>query len=193
MPNKNISIYNAILKHNRRDGISIISVDGLLLASPYAGYSDGISPMCGINFEPNDPDDEIKGIVVTNAKTEFNGGNGISIGLRNLYGKMNKQIDIKITNAQDLKSNVGLKVSASLKRRAGNETISGSINIINPQWAQNIYSPIQTTLFESNIKLNITHPTVISPDGKRLDRASTISLLTYKTNINREANFALTF
>jgi hypothetical protein len=59
---KNIVIKDAYLKKNRRDGISIISVDGLLLDNIYAGYTDGTAPFCGINFEANNSKCEFKNI-----------------------------------------------------------------------------------------------------------------------------------
>jgi len=83
---KNIVIKNAYLKRNRRDGISIISVDGLILENCYAGYTDGTAPFCGINFEANNPSCVMKNINVTNAKTENNLGNGIQIGTKRMLG-----------------------------------------------------------------------------------------------------------
>src|SRR5690606_37491525 len=51
--NKDIKLVKPYLKSNRRAGISVTDADGLQIISAYAGYSDGTSPYCGINVEPN--------------------------------------------------------------------------------------------------------------------------------------------
>src|SRR5690606_8035534 len=87
---KDIRLFKPYLKSNRRDGVSITSVDGLEMYRPYAGYSDGTSPYCGINIEPNSSMDEIKNIEITNPVTENNKGNGIQIGLTRMYSSADK-------------------------------------------------------------------------------------------------------
>ena len=191
--NSNISINNANLTHNRRNGITVISVNGLSLTSPYAGYCDGTPPMCGIDFEPNKADNELKNIRVTNAKTEFNKGQGISIVLKNLYGQADKQVDIRIESPQDLNSNVGLKASASQTRRLATESIFGNITITSPQWSGNAQTPMLANLPDTNIKLTVSKPVVLDTYGKRLVNSSILSLLTYKSNMNSNANYSITF
>jgi hypothetical protein len=191
--NSNISINNASLTHNRRNGITIISVNGLSLTSPYAGYCDGTPPMCGIDFEPNKADNELKNIKVTNAKTEFNKGPGISIVLKNLYGQIDKQVDIRIESPQDLNSNIGLRATATQTRRLATESIFGNITITSPQWSGNAQTPMQANLPDTNIKLRVSKPVVIDTYGKKLGNSSVLSLLTYKSNMNSNANYSITF
>lgn len=191
--NTNITISNAYLTYNRRDGMSITSVKGLDLESPYAAYSTGTSPMCGINFEPTSSTDELQNIVVNNAQTANNTGNGIQIGYSNLYGGGNKTTSITLNNHNDKSSTVAFKASASLTKRVGSEIISGGLIINNPVWRLNPTSPLTASIAENNIKLTITKPSVEGVNGIYLTQAAVLSTLTYKTHMLRGSNYAITF
>ncbi|HEY1005867.1 MAG TPA: right-handed parallel beta-helix repeat-containing protein, partial [Sphingobacteriaceae bacterium] len=95
-PSRNIRIVNAYCRDNRRNGISVISADGLDLISPYSGYNEGIDPQCGIDIEPNKPGDRIRNIRIVDARTEYNPGAGISIGINKLYGSGDQQVSVDI-------------------------------------------------------------------------------------------------
>ncbi|MBC7913374.1 MAG: hypothetical protein H7Y07_04550 [Pyrinomonadaceae bacterium] len=131
---KNIVIKDAHLVKNRRDGISIISVDGLVLDNLYAAYSDGTIPMCGINFEPNDTTCEIRNVNINNPRTEYNGSNGIQIGTRNMLGNTDKITDITVVNHVDIGSpRYAFKMMCNrLLGTTGN--MYGLVKIINPTW-----------------------------------------------------------
>jgi hypothetical protein len=131
---KNILIKDASLVKNRRDGISIISVDGLVLDNLYAAHTDGTTPMCGVNFEPNNTTCEIKNVIVNNPKTEFNGANGIQIGTRKMLGNTDKVTDITVVNHVDNGSpRYAFKVMCNrLVGTTGN--MNGLVKIINPTW-----------------------------------------------------------
>ncbi len=191
--NTNIKITNTILQYNRRDGISITSVNGLVLESIVAGNSTGTSPMCGINFEPEIHTDELQNISILNCKTEYNGGYGIQFSLSNLYGGANKNLSITLQNHYDKKSQIGLKASAYIAKRKANETITGTLRINSPYWRQNPVSPIFTGLLEDNLKLLISKPVVQDVSGRTLSQAETYNLLTYKRNINTAAKYTITF
>jgi parallel beta-helix repeat protein len=191
--NNNVRIYNARLLHNRRNGMSVITANQLVLSAPYAAYSDGVAPMCGIDFEPNSPDNELKNITVLNAVTESNQGPGISVGLRNLYGRGNAGVDIQFISPKDNGSAVGLKATATLTRRLGSEIINGNINVVNPVWAKNSSSPTFFNLPDQNIKLLIKKPSIIDVDGRALSNKAALDNMMYKTHINGNANCSITF
>jgi hypothetical protein len=153
---QNVVIKNSYLKKNRRDGISIISVNGLLLENVYAGYSDGTKPMCGINFESNNPMCEMKNIVVLNCRTEFNQGNGLQFGLSTMLGGMAKEVDIKVVNHQDRGSqSYAFKISCRRKPGSLGGDIKGKINIINPSWHM-LNRPTPFTFLSDQPALNVT-------------------------------------
>ncbi|MDB5126761.1 right-handed parallel beta-helix repeat-containing protein [Mucilaginibacter sp.] len=191
--NKNIKIYNAYCKNNRRNGISVTCVDGLLLEAPYAGYSDGTPPSAGIDFEAETFTDELKNVVINSPKTEYNTGAGILIGFRSLFGGPNKTVSFQINYPMDKGSNVGFKTSAILTRRVGNETVTGSVSIINPYWRKNTLSPLQANLLVRTIQLKIIDPVIQDIDGNQLSESSVYSILTYKYNLNLDSNYLISF
>jgi hypothetical protein len=191
--NRNITLINPYCTQNRRNGMSITNAIGLDLETPYAGYSNGASPYCGIDIEAETYADELQNIVVNNAKTEHNPGAGIQLGFRSILGGSNKTIGITINSPMDKSSAIGLKATCTLTRRKGNEVVTGDININNPYWRKNSNTPIATNLLLKTIKVNIVNPMVQDVTGKQLSDSTALSIFTYKTHINREANYSITF
>lgn len=187
-PPSAVHISNSSLNFNRRDGISVICVDGLLIDSVYSANCNGVLPMSGINFEPNSSKDELLNIEVRNVKTENNPGNGIQIGVNKLYGGNNKNIDIKIINHTDRGSNVAFKISDNISRRVNNESINGTIISQNPNWKNNAQSPLQANIFDGQFKLKIASPVIQTAAGKMLNQGQVKTLLTSKMCINKEAS-----
>lgn len=168
--NKNILISNAVLSKNRRDGISIISVDGLVLEDVYAGYQDGTKPMCGINFEPNNPSCQIKNVKVINPRTEFNQGSGIQIAVRTLLGNGNQKIDVKIINHIDEASkSFAMKISCKRQEGVHGGEVSGLVTILNPKWNATIGDrPMAFMTDQRNIKVAVFSPKIKKANGKTL-------------------------
>jgi len=191
--NQNITIKNAYCKYNRRNGIGVTNAIGLDLESPYAAYCDGANPWTGIDIEPASDTDEIQKITINNPVTEHNVGNGISVGFKNLFGGPNKIISVQINNPADKSSAVAFHCTAILSQQVGTETVTGPVNVANPFWRRNTNTPITTNLLVKTIKLSISNPTVQDINGTALTDAQILSLFTYKTHINREANYSLTF
>src|SRR5699024_4453134 len=63
---KNIVIKDVKCVSNYRNGISVISVDGLLLDNVVMSYTRGHAPQCGIDFEPNNPKQRLNNIKLKN-------------------------------------------------------------------------------------------------------------------------------
>ena len=187
---KNIRIVNAFLKKNRRNGLSVISVDGLVLESPYSGYNDGISPRAGIDIEPNKSYDEIKNVKIFNPKTEKNGGSAISIGLNKLYGRGDKNVSIEIRNHVDHGSRNGLLISCSTKKSVAGEKIIGNVTVMDPLWQKNFKQPLSVyKLREPNLKLSVTNPQLVDLEGKKLSKSAFIEDV--ETTIGKEAVFTI--
>jgi hypothetical protein len=191
--NTNIKITNTVLQYNRRDGISIITANGLVMESVVAGNSTGTLPMCGINFEPNSSSDELQNIDLLNCKTEYNGKNGIQIGYSNLFGGPNKRTSINIQNHYDKKSAGAVRAICDYTKKRGTETMSGTLTITAPYWRQNSVTTIATYFYEPDLKLILSKPSITAVDGTVLTQEQMVSNLTYKTRINRGANYSLTF
>lgn len=175
---KNIVIKNAYLRKNRRDGISIIAVDGLLLDNIYAGYTDGTAPMSGINFEPNNSLCELKNIRINNPVTEYNGATGIQISLKNLVGSSDKNTDFKIVNHIDNKSpRYALKIMCNPVTGTVGK-LSGLVDVINPTWNKaGTDIPLYLSSSQLNFKTAVSSPEVMNLLGQVLSYPDTYTLL----------------
>ena len=80
-PCKNIHITGVICDGNHRNGISVISVEKLLIEKTIMKNTRGTDPECGIDFEPDGPEQSLIDCVVRDCITEDNVGNGYSIYL----------------------------------------------------------------------------------------------------------------
>lgn len=176
---KNIVIKDAYLKKNRRDGISIISVDGLLLDNLYAGYTDGTLPKTGINIETNNTACVVKNVRINNPRTENNGANGILINMRTMLGLTTQTADVTITNHFDTGSpRYALKVSTKEVDYAGK--LMGFVNVVNPTWHKTSLetgAPIWLGSNHPDFKINISSPEWMTSAGTILSYTNTYNLL----------------
>lgn len=69
---------------NNRQGISVISVDGLLIEDSVLRDTFGTAPQSGIDFEPNREDEQISNVVMRRVLAENNAGDGFQFYLGNL-------------------------------------------------------------------------------------------------------------
>ncbi|MFV5383670.1 right-handed parallel beta-helix repeat-containing protein [Acinetobacter junii] len=147
--NKNILIKNIIMDDNRRQGISIISVDTLVAKNITIKNTSGKSPMNGVDIEPNNPLNILKNINFSNTRTINNKGTGFQISLK-MYNKSKNKINISLLDFSDHGSKIGLRIN-------GAETpIIGSINITNIDLNENKISNFCFKDWNRNkIKVNI--------------------------------------
>lgn len=133
----NISVKNIRMNDNRRQGISIISVNKLLASNITATNTSGAMPASGIDIEPNNGSMILKNIVLKNIKTSGNQGSGIQIGLSR-YDNSTKPLSITIENHQDANSGHGLLLGAINKKAIGTMSIqsNSSGNCFNA-WSNN--------------------------------------------------------
>lgn len=91
-PCRNFVVRNCIFDHNNRQGISVISVRGLLVEDTLLSNTFGTAPASGIDFEPNRPDEAITGVVMRRCRAVNNGGNGFEFYM-NRYDKTSEPTD----------------------------------------------------------------------------------------------------
>lgn len=152
---KNIKTQNIICDNNRRQGLSIISVDTYHSLNDSFINTKGTDPQAGVDIEPNYSTDILKNIVFENPYTENNWGPGISIFIT--PSNFENDIDIKIINHTDLGSGTGFNIKVY-------EDVSGNIEVINPKYENNRYQAIFGNGFISeNCKLSIKKPHIINP------------------------------
>lgn len=83
-PCKNVTIRKVDCKGNNRQGISVISVDGLTLEDCVLRETYGTAPEAGIDFEPNRSVEQITNVVMRRVAALNNAGDGIVFYLPNL-------------------------------------------------------------------------------------------------------------
>jgi hypothetical protein len=81
---ENITIENVLSSNNKRQGISIISVQNLVLKNSQFTKTNGTLPEAGIDIEPNHPEDRIVNVNIKNCIFSENNHSGIKIDLHNL-------------------------------------------------------------------------------------------------------------
>lgn len=106
----NVNSINNVYTNNRRQGISVIRVDGFHSLNDIIKDTNGTSPESAIDIEPNANNDFIKNVVLENLYTENNNGCGVDIYLPALTGS-NDYVDIRILNHHDKGSKTGEKIS----------------------------------------------------------------------------------
>jgi len=111
---KNIYIRNVHADNNRRQGISVVNVDGLVIEGGSATRTNGTAPQTGIDFEPNNNGEMLKNITISNFATSENAGGSmlfahaaLSRGASNIYPLTDNQISIKISNLYSYKDAKG--------------------------------------------------------------------------------------
>lgn len=186
-----ISIKNAKLDYNRRNGISIISCNDLELIDPIISNTDGTLPMSGIDIEPNHNTDIIDNISIINPVTFNNSKDGILIVLTRLpvmVGK--KKVNVKIENHIDDSSFAPVRLGSGF-RKDGN-ALEGSIKFINSTWINNDilirlkgdYTKLPKTSFEG-VK-------IIKHDSKTRIK-QTDELKNINSFINKQNNIKITY
>lgn len=107
IPCRNVVISDCICDNNNRQGISVISADGLLIERTVMKNTRGTAPRSGIDFEPNSPNQVLSRIVMRDCLTENNVGGGYEIYVG--QGRHNP-VDITLENCRSVGDGVGFKL-----------------------------------------------------------------------------------
>lgn len=141
--NENIVISNGILDNNRRNGISIVAGNNVLVERMLISNTNGHNPKSGIDIEPNSNDDYIGDIRINNVTTFNNEMNGIVISVGNLAGPMVKNMNISIDNHKDTYSYLGIGLIPTRQNaKANTRNIKGTITIKNSYYLNNGYASL---------------------------------------------------
>lgn len=130
---KNIIAENFQAHGNRRQGISIISVENLYLNNLTITNTKGTLPERAIDIEPNNEDERLINIHINNLFSEKNNG-GVLIYLEQLTS-YSLPVSISIDGVYSSEDNLPVNVS-------GKNKISGTIHFNNITFFKSITSPI---------------------------------------------------
>lgn len=148
---KNILINNVLCDDNRRQGLSVISVDGLKVLNSEFDRTDGANPKSGIDFEPNDSKNILKNILIDNVTTLNNEGPGILIYLSNL-DQTSQPVDITVNNHKSVSD------KATFQTFNKNQ-VKGSIVLNNAYYTIKHYNAMLLTNVVDGINITINNPT----------------------------------
>jgi len=123
IPSENIVIRNPICDNNRRQGISVVSVKGLLIENPILKNTKGTAPATGMDIEPNYNHNLLQNIRITNLYTENNDGVGLYLCLDKLSGST-ESVNITIDGFKDVGSFRGFWVTQCKGSLTGNIAIN---------------------------------------------------------------------
>lgn len=141
-----------------RNGISLVSCDGVFVEDCKIHNINRMFPRAGIDIEPDTATHKASNIHINNLKTSGCTGGGITIALGASVLDGLKDISININNHVDKGSRYGLyttRYSTNLK---------GSININKPTWINNLsVAYLNNGTNPEGIDINIYDPTVINP------------------------------
>ncbi|EHU3217349.1 TPA: right-handed parallel beta-helix repeat-containing protein [Acinetobacter baumannii] len=129
--NYNINFSNLKIEDNRRQGISIISVNRLKANNIIISKTKGKSPMNGIDIEPHNKKNILQNIEINNLRSVNNFAAGVQISLKD-YNNSPYPISINISNFSDIGSRFGLKINGittNVKGKINIDTVNLSNNI----------------------------------------------------------------
>ena len=179
--NKKILIRSASVTKSNRNGLSVITVDGLKVESCYFGFCN----LTGLDIEGNYGDEELKNISLTNVTTEANNYNGLTLALSRTFDRRNKTAGvINIINHHDVGSkNYCFKITIK-QPLPGLGAIQGTVNVINPVWENpGTGRPCFYSVSQPGFVTYITKPRVKDSSGNWLSIDETTKLL--KKNIKK--------
>ena len=155
----NVTIDEPVIDGCRRQGISIISADGLTINNPVITNIAGTPPSAGIDIEPNNTACILNNIKINNLKTK-NTASGLRVDLA-LYtdGIAAKTVDIEVNGHSDEGSTFGATFTLSLHPTAG------AIRYTAPTLKNNQNNGIQQRRWSSaGPEIIVDHPVVINPN-----------------------------
>ncbi len=123
---RDIEIRDIVADGNHRQGISVISVENLLIADSVLKRTSGTAPMAGIDFEPNRADQRLVNILLQNVLTENNGFAGYFLWLSNLSSE-SLPISMRFVNCRSKGDYAGI----GLRRMGGSDPVRGLVEFVN--------------------------------------------------------------
>lgn len=179
---ENILLQNIITDDNRRQGISVTSVDGLYMYNLNLSNTGGTAPGAGIDFEPNNNRNKMKNIFVDNIYT-FNNKIGIENHFANHTGVNESEIEITVKNFISEEDNVGMAFRSS----SSDGVQKGRIVIENPIFKKNGQSMV-FRWGESEFKktfITVKNPLIFEPNpngGSSINNYSPIRFVAPDSN-----------
>jgi parallel beta-helix repeat protein len=150
-PSSNITINNHHASGCRRQGVSIVSGNGITFNSPVWENIGGTAPGAGLDIEPNDNTAVLQNIKINSPTTRNCAGGGIISYLGFFPGPVAKTVSVAITNHVDTSSPGGTFAVQGLQPNG--YSVTGTMTSTNPTW----WNPMSVEDWDSSaIKVTAT-------------------------------------
>ena len=156
-PSENIEINSAIIDKSRRNGISIISGIKIEVKNSVMSNTYGAIPEYGIDIEPNNADEVLKDIILSNNITYNNFKGGVLFALDNLQGGDSEEINIAVSNHIDYYSEKGIEFHIDRGYQKYTNPIKGIISINGASLFNNKSAVVNNESKPAQIKLNLVN------------------------------------
>ena len=110
-PCQDVVVRNCIFDHNNRQGISVISVRGLVVEDTLLSNTRGTAPAAGIDFEPNHHEEVVTGVVMRRCRAINNAGNGFEFYM-NRFDKTSEPTEALFEDCVAISNKFGFIYSA---------------------------------------------------------------------------------
>ena len=128
--NRDIHIKDVVCDKNYRQGISVITAENLLIENCRLGNTAGTAPECGIDFEPNRPDQRLVNCVMRNCVTTNNASAGYTVAI----GRTTEPVSLSFENCRSV-GDAFAGVSLDLPNDPQN--FRGTIRFVNCRFERN--------------------------------------------------------
>lgn len=154
---ENITINSCVAEENRRQGLSVINVDGLYIDRIIGKNTVGTSPQACIDFEPNSNGEMLKNIRINEVISESNAGPALLFAfgalvpdadLANIYQDDEHQIDIVINNLTSFDDFQGVSFQGKVN---GAFKIKGSISLNNVDIKESLQNGIMSDQWDESV------------------------------------------
>ena len=115
---RNIIIRNCTCDRNHRQGMSVFSVENLLIEDCVLSNTSGTAPAAGIDFEPDHANERLNNVLLRNCIAENNAGNGFEICMDKLVHS-SSPVSIAFENCRAVGNKNSVKVIGWNERASG--------------------------------------------------------------------------
>lgn len=128
---KNIEVIDFVLNHNRRDGISILGGQDILISNGKIYNTMGTPPKAAIMIEPNQAINNLRNVTLKNLIL-INNVIGIGVNLDKFSNaRLANTIELNISNITIENNTIGIQIAGYNKSKPNKRKIEGYIDIRN--------------------------------------------------------------
>lgn len=168
----NILLHNCYADGNRRNNLSIVSADGVLVQGGRYSNASGTSPQYGVDIEPNDSDDVLSDIRLVGVTTKGNAAGGFLIALQNFVATTDNTTSISLVGCKSYGDNAAGVSGGAPLRFAGTGiawvgTLSGEVSVVDFQAYDCEFSGIfmQDWDYQKGPRINISKARIYNPNA----------------------------